>query len=170
MPDARRSLLDRDDLQLLLQRMAEAAESRGVRIEMFIVGGGAIALVYDATRLTGDLDAVFEPKQVGYDIARQVAADAELDLPEDWLNDAVKGFLPGDDPHATVFFDRPGMSVRVASPRYLFVLKAMSTREADEDDLRLLLPLCGFTRWPRLSTRSRRHIRDWRSSRTLSTS
>ena len=38
-------------------------------------------------------------------------------LPPDWLNDGVKGFLPGPDRGATVLFDRPRLAVRIASPR-----------------------------------------------------
>jgi hypothetical protein len=65
-------------------------------------------------------------------------------LDDDWLNDAAKAFLPGDDPQASTLFESPGLSVRVASPRYLFVMKALAASEADEEDLRLLYPLCGF--------------------------
>jgi len=52
-----------------------------------------LAIAYDATRATRDLDAVFVPT----DMVRQAAlAVAEREgLTEDWLNDAVKGFLPG---------------------------------------------------------------------------
>jgi hypothetical protein len=49
-------------------------------------------------------------------------------LPPDWLNDGVKGFLPGPDPGATVLFDRPGLAVRIASPRYLFAMKVLAAR------------------------------------------
>jgi hypothetical protein len=67
-------------------------------------------------------------------------------LPPDWLNDGVKGFLPGPDADATVLFDRPGLAVRIASPRYLFAMKVLAARvERDEDDLRLLYERSGFT-------------------------
>jgi hypothetical protein len=67
-------------------------------------------------------------------------------LPQDWLNDGVKGFLPGSDPDATVLFDRPGLAVRIASPPYLFAMKVLAARvERDADDLRVLFELCGFT-------------------------
>lgn len=79
-----------------------------------------------------------------YELAARVAARHPLKLREGWLNDGVKGFLPGADPNAAVFYDHPSLTVSVASPRYLFVLKAMSARESDEDDLRVLYPLCNF--------------------------
>jgi hypothetical protein len=80
-----------------------------------------------------------------YEIAAFVAQKrTEYDLTATWLNDAAKAFMPGEDPEATTLFEVPGLSVRIASPRYLFAMKALSARESDEEDLRLLYPLCGF--------------------------
>jgi len=79
-----------------------------------------------------------------YAAARRVAA--EHDLPDDWLNDAVKGFLPGPDAQAQTLYDEPGLTVRVASPTYLLAMKLLAARvERDEDDIRALYRLCGFT-------------------------
>ena len=47
-----------------------------------------MALAYSARRATRDLDAVFEPKQVIYEVAHQVGT--RHGLPDDWLNDGVK--------------------------------------------------------------------------------
>ncbi len=137
--------LSRAQIDELLQRVSNEAIRREVHISLFLVGGAAMALAYSTSRSTRDLDGVFEPKAVVYEIARLIAAETpELNLAPDWLNDAVKGFLPGDDPHASVYFDSAGLSVRVASPRYLFVMKAMAARESDVDDLRVLYRLSGF--------------------------
>ena len=104
-----------------------------------------MALAYSTSRATRDLDGAFEPKAAVYEIARVVASQVpELALREDWLNDAVKAFMSGEDVDATVHFDKPGLAVRVASPRYLFVMKAIAARESDLDDLRLLYGLCGY--------------------------
>ena len=141
---SRATLLSRADLIELLGLMAAEARQRDVHIEMFLVGGGAMALAYNTARMTGDLDGVFEPKEVVYDIAAVVALQSRFELAPDWLNDGVKGFLPGPDDEATVCYEEEGLSVRVGSPRYLFVLKAMASRESDVDDLRLLYRLSGF--------------------------
>ena len=137
--------LGRDDILALLHDVAAEAERRDVAISLFLIGGAAMALAYSTTRATKDLDGVFEPKSVVYEIAEYVASQRpEYGLAPDWLNDAAKSFMPGDDPDASTLFEVPGLSVRVASPRYLFVMKALSAREADEEDLRILYPLCGF--------------------------
>lgn len=55
-------------------------------------------MAYDTTRATRDLDAVFVPTEIVRQAARAVAE--HRGLTEDWLNDAVIGFLPGPDPDA----------------------------------------------------------------------
>jgi hypothetical protein len=139
--------LDRDQILALLDAMSAGARRRGVRIEMFMVGGGAMVLAYSTTRTTRDIEGIFEPKAIAYEIAAEVARDSEIDLPEGWFNDAVKLFpFPGGqiDTQARILYENDGLAVRVASPRYLFAMKAWSGRESDEDDLRVLWPLCGF--------------------------
>src|SRR6266516_313657 len=136
-------MLSSDEIVRLLEELAADLEARGIHGDLFLVGGAAMALAYSKRRATRDLDAVFEPKQVVYEAVRRIAEHE--DLPPDWLNDGVKAFLPGDDHNATLLFDRPGLSVRIASPRYLFAMKALAARvERDEADLRVLYRLSGF--------------------------
>lgn len=47
-------------------------------------------------------------------------------------------------PQARVYYEDDGLVIRTASPRYLFKMKAWSARDTDEDDLRVLWPLCGY--------------------------
>ncbi|MDR0360549.1 MAG: hypothetical protein LBJ87_13935 [bacterium] len=69
-----------------------------------------------------------------------------MDLSPDWLNDGVKGFLPGAiDPEASVFVDEPGLRVLVASPRYVLGMKVAAARVADDaGDIRLLADHLGL--------------------------
>jgi hypothetical protein len=136
------SLLDRGALLGLLEALAAELAAMGIQGEMFVVGGATMALAYNTRRATRNIDAVFEPKAVIYDVAGRLAS--EHGLAPDWLNDAVKGFLPGDDSASTVLFERPGLSVRIASPRYLLAMKVMAARvERDEDDIAVLAKLAG---------------------------
>lgn len=136
-------MFDRPALISLLEALAAELSLTGVRGEMFIVGGAAMALAYNTRRSTRDIDAVFEPKAVIYQAAEQVATERGLD--PGWLNDAVKAFLPGHDPGASVLFERPGLAVRIASPRYLLAMKVLAARvERDEDDIARLAELSGI--------------------------
>jgi len=139
--------MDRDQILEALSTLAQRLHEREIQGEMYLVGGAAIALAYDARRATRDIDAVFEPKLAIYEVAAEMAD--ELGLPVGWLNDAVKGFLGGDDPSAAPVLDLPGLRCLVASPRMLLALKVLAHRSGeDEDDLRLLageLGLAGAT-------------------------
>jgi methylmalonyl-CoA mutase cobalamin-binding subunit len=61
--------LEREDIRALLADLSEELAARGARAELFLVGGTALAVAYDATRATRDLDAVFIPS----DVVRQAA-------------------------------------------------------------------------------------------------
>ena len=96
-----------------------------------------MALAYDERRATCDVDAVFAPKAEVYAAAARVAE--RLDLPEGWLNDAVKGFLLGPDPWPTRVYELPALRCEVASPQMVLVLKCLAHRTGeDDDDVRLL--------------------------------
>lgn len=136
--------MDRDEIIAALTALAEVLHARGITGEMYVVGGAAIALAYDARRSTRDIDAVFEPKLAVYDAAAEVAR--RLELPPGWLNDAVKGFLAGDDPDASPVLEVPGLRCLAASPRVLLALKVLAHRIGeDEDDVRLLAAELGVT-------------------------
>lgn len=124
-----------------LQALGEELTSEGVRAQIFIVGGAAMALAYSTRRVTKDIDAVFEPKQTVYAAATKVAG--KLGLPDDWLNDAVKGFMPGPDKAPLHFPTIKGIEVTTASPRYLLAMKLMAMRFGEDDeDIEILLHEC----------------------------
>ena len=128
-----------------LQALADELDRRGVRAELFVVGGAAMALAYSRSRITKDIDAIFEPKATVYEAAQVVAE--ELGMPQDWLNDAVKAFAPGDDPDRRVVFSTPALEVSAASPRYLLAMKIFSSRVGvDAEDIKVLYKELGFTR------------------------
>ncbi len=125
-----------------LEALGDELSREDVRGQIFIVGGAAMALAYSTRRVTKDIDAVFEPKSAIYAAAAKVAED--LGLPEDWLNDAVKGFMPGADEHPRPVPDIHGIEVTTASPRYLLAMKLMAMRFGeDEQDIEILLRECG---------------------------
>jgi hypothetical protein len=126
-----------------LEALGDELISQDVRGQIFIVGGAAMALAYSTRRVTKDIDAVFEPKSAIYAAAAKVAED--LGLPEDWLNDAAKGFMPGSDEQPRPALDIRGIEVTTASARYLLAMKLMAMRFGEDDeDIEILLRKCGL--------------------------
>jgi hypothetical protein len=124
-----------------LQALGDELSRQDIRGQIFIVGGAAMALAYSTRRVTTDIDAVFEPKSAIYAAAKKVAE--ERGLPEDWLNDAAKAFMPGSDAQARSVPDVKGIEVTTASPRYLLAMKLMAMRFGEDDeDIEILLDQC----------------------------
>ncbi|MCY4496289.1 MAG: hypothetical protein OXC14_03305, partial [Rhodospirillaceae bacterium] len=89
---------------------------------------------------TRDIDAFFRPVKEVRAAARAVGVASGL--PDDWLNDAVNGYLSDrEDFHR--YIDLPNLRVLTASPEYLLAMKCLAMRLGegfhDEDDVRLLL-------------------------------
>ena len=102
-----------------------------------------MALAYSTRRVTKDIDAVFEPKSSVYEAAARVAEN--LGLPEDWLNDAAKGFMPGKDEDPRPVPDIEGIEITTASPQYLLAMKLMAMRFGEDDeDIEILIHECGL--------------------------
>jgi len=105
---------------------------------VYVFGGAAMALAYDARRATRDIDAVFQPHGVVLDEARAVGE--ELGLPSWWLNEQASAYVaPGGDPNAARVFDHPGLRVAAASPEHLLAMKVLAARRRDTEDIRFLV-------------------------------
>lgn len=140
MSDPGGVLLGRAELERAFTALGERLVRRGVVADLFVVGGAAMALAYDAARVTRDVDAMFVPHGVVIEEAREVAA--ELGLPPWWLNEQASVYVSGkDDPGRKRVFDHPGLRVMVASPVHIFAMKALAARTRDVDDLRHLAML-----------------------------
>jgi hypothetical protein len=129
-------LFTSEQIRDALLELGRRLDARGHRADLYIVGGAAMALAFDRTRVTRNIDAVFAPKTVVYDVARAMAEES-ADLDENWLNDAVKGFLSATaDDDATVFLEEKGIRVLVASPKRLLAMKVFAARaDRDRDDI-----------------------------------
>jgi hypothetical protein len=152
---------DREDIVTLLQELGARLDARGLGAEVFVLGGSAIAVAYDARRVTADIDEIFVPVD---QVEREVAAMAEEHgLPLGWLNNAVVGTLQGvlNDDAPRDLLASAGIAVKVASPEYILALKAMiSTRELDRDieDAATLCHLLGITSERELEGVARRYF------------
>lgn len=141
---AQESPLDAQRLHQLLADVDRRLAERHSTAILFVVGGAAMALGYDATRSTHDIDALFRPSPVVREVAKLVGEDHGL--APDWLNDAAKGFLPGADDEPRTVFESAHLRVQVPSPEYLLAMKLFSGRGSrDVDDSIRLAQLTGLT-------------------------
>jgi hypothetical protein len=61
MTDAGGILMGRAELERAFTALGERLARRSVVADLFVVGGAAMALAYDADRVTRDVDAMFVP-------------------------------------------------------------------------------------------------------------
>jgi hypothetical protein len=131
-------LLDRQAIEEAFRRLGDRLARRGVIADVYVFGGAAMALAYDARRATRDIDAVFQPHGVVLEDARTVAE--ELGLPAWWLNEQASAHVA--PPRV---FDHPGLRVSAASPEHLLAMKVLAARRRDAEDIRFLVKRLGLS-------------------------
>jgi len=137
-------MLTRDQILCYLKQLGEELSARGLHGEILLTGGAAMCLVHEARDMTKDIDALYEPKDVINSIVNEIAQ--RNNLPNDWLNDSVKGFV-GANADVEEFIVLKGLHVQTVTSEYLLAMKLMSARygEKDYDDIRFLLKKIGVT-------------------------
>ena len=136
----RTSKLTTADMLRLFELLNVELSRTDTHAELYLVGGAVMCLALGARAARRDIDAWFRPSTKVRQAAARVAAIA--DMPEHWLNDAVKAFL---SPRGEFdrYLERSHLQVFVAQPGYLLALKCMAMRLGEEfqdvDDVRYLL-------------------------------
>jgi hypothetical protein len=137
-------VLQKEQIEKYLRALNDELCSMDVKGEVCLYGGAVMCLAYDARPATKDVDAVFKPTSTIREAARKVATT--FDLKDDWINDAVKGFVVQHEQR--VLFDFPCLKVFVPEADYLLAMKAMAARleGTDKKDVQILLRLLNLSR------------------------
>ncbi len=131
-------LIDRELLLRAFRRLADELRNERVRAELVLAGGAVIALLFDAERVTRDVDGLILQGHGPLTKAAQRIA-GELALQRGWLNEGVATYLSTQaDPDRTMVFDHPNLVIYAASAEHMLALKARAARAQDLRDLRLL--------------------------------
>lgn len=142
-------MLSREDILRGLTKLDARAREAGILIDMAVYGGSAMAMIFDSSRATRDVDAVVRGNTAFVRDAAAAIAEEE-GWPTDWLNDGVKGFLSAhnDLEPSDEFTGDAGAGLRLSLPvpEYLFAMKCMAMRSAaegasDRSDIQTLLGL-----------------------------
>jgi hypothetical protein len=113
--------------------------------EVGLCGGAVMCLVFQTRKATKDVDAIFEPSRQIRDAAKVVSA--AFDVPEDWLNDAAKGYFLSEPPRIPVLA-LSHLRVWAPGPDYMLAMKCLSARfdSHDRDDVLFLIKHLNLTR------------------------
>lgn len=128
------------EIKKALEKLNEKLKEKGILGEVGLYGGAVMCMALDARESTKDIDDIFYPKADIYKAIKIVAE--ELGIEEDWLNDAVKGFMSDNNEKLT------NLNIYVASPQYMFAMKALSCRMDNKNelnDIKFLIDYLGIT-------------------------
>jgi len=128
----------------LLAQLSRKLNTIDEHAELFLFGGGAMALYYGARNKTQDLDAVVRGTSLHLvnDLIVDVAHEQEVR--RDWLNNQGAHYITQEILDSALdFIMLPGIQVKVASPEAMLALKISSMRSdletPDEADVKFLL-------------------------------
>lgn len=131
------------DIERYLRLLGEELQRREVTGEIVLVGGAVMLLVIQNRETTKDIDAYFATNPQEIRDAARIVGNRE-NLPENWLNDAFKGFIYTSPP-TTLWLEYPGLRIYYANPDYVLAMKAVAARPVDILDIEALAAHLGLT-------------------------
>lgn len=121
------SALTREMILAALRALSDELGKRGVTGEVSVFGGTVMVLAFTARISTKDVDAIFQPAQIIRSLARQVGE--QQNLPANWLNDGVKGFISRRHDLTTGNLPQfPNLRLTMPVAEYLLAMKCMAAR------------------------------------------
>lgn len=132
-------------IQTLFEDLNNELAILDTKADLFVIGGTAMLIAYDARPSTKDIDVIWQPSEPIRKIIKLLSEKYDIDA--DWLNGATKGLMPNvQDENPVVIFDGSYLSVSAPSPQYLLATKILASHQTrDREDIELLVKLCEIT-------------------------
>lgn len=121
--------LTKAEILRLFELLNERLAREKILGEVYLVGGAVMCLVFEERPATKDIDAFFKPASKIRQLANEIGS--ELELGENWLNDAVKGFL-SDRGTFQRYLKESNLTIYCAQPDYLLAMKCLAMRIGEE--------------------------------------
>jgi len=136
--------ISQQEITEALERLGQLAFAKDYKVELVLIGGALMVLAYGTRQSTRDVDAVIiapRDARLVRELVKIVAV--ERNWPEDWLNDAAKGYLVGLSA-GPLIIAAPGIEVRSPAVPQLLAMKLSAWRDdVDIADARRLLEELG---------------------------
>jgi hypothetical protein len=131
------AILSGEVLREAFRHLDDRLARRGITGDVFVFGGAAVVLGFDARPATRDVDALWRPHGIVLEEAWAVAET--LHLPRWWLNDQASSYLPGPGmPDGATAYAGRALRVTTAHPELLLAMKVRAARAGDRHDIVLL--------------------------------
>lgn len=134
--------MNRPEMIKYLELLNEELAKNNHHAEIVLAGGAVMLLVIQNREMTKDIDAYFGD---GSEHVRKALKKVAINegLPDDWLNDGVKGFFYGTPPQEQ-FASLSHLDIYTVDPRYMIAMKAVAARAQDVHDLKALIHYVGL--------------------------
>lgn len=137
--------LGREELLGYLREVGVLLQEQHLQASIYVVGGAAMALVFDSRRITRDVDASIQTERAPFNAAvREVARRHSLS--PSWINSSASAFFTNEPDDDASELTLPGLRMAIASPQHLIAMKLRAGRNQDVEDLEVLFRHVGITR------------------------
>jgi hypothetical protein len=131
-------MLTTEKIRELFSALNDELAKKPVIGEIGLCGSTVMCLVFQTRKATKDVNAIFEPARQIREAAKAISS--AFDVPEDWLNDAAKGYFLSEPPRMPVL-NLSHLRAWAPGPDYMLAMKCFSARfdTHDRDDVTFLI-------------------------------
>jgi hypothetical protein len=143
--NSRVSDLNREEIESALAELSDELSARNVKARIYLVGGAAMVLAFDARFSTGDIDGSVHPTDEVLAVAAEIGERRGLDA--GWLDNSAPVFIPvSKEPDWQPIRKYGTVEIAAADKRSMLAMKMRVGRGSrDREDIKFLVKKCGIS-------------------------